>query len=207
MEGLERILIESEQLFAKYGIKSVSMDDVAKHLGISKKTLYQFVKDKNELVHLAVENHLTHMENSCCSLAETKENAIEQIFSIAKFVVTNMKEVSTALIYDLKKYHQESYKLIEKHKENTICRIMKLNMMTGMQQGYYRESFDPEIICRLYMIMAEGILSFEYFPSDSYSFVDKYKELLVYHLHGICTPKGIEYLKENQHIIAKLNER
>jgi len=110
------ILERAAAVYMKYGIKSVTMDDLARELGISKKTIYKFFSDKNELVS-AIISMKVEMEQAVCSgCAQHAENAIESMMSVTKVVTENIGNINPTVFYDLEKYHSEAWGVIEKHK-------------------------------------------------------------------------------------------
>lgn len=184
----------------KLGVKSTSMDDVSRQLGISKKTLYQHFSDKSDLVKQSIDHIFSCEEAYLNNIHDEKLNPIEEVLTIVKRVNQTMRCVNPAAINDLKKYYHESWKRFDEHKREFISRMVKLNLENGVAGGYYRSDLNIEIICRLYVEMIGLTVNNEIFPNHEYSFHDVYREFVGYHLRGICTQKGIKYLE------TKLNQ-
>ena len=109
----EKILKKSEELFLRYGLKSVTMDDLANQLGMSKKTLYQFVKNKSDLIEQVIELHISDEKAFMKDTREKSKDAVEEMIIVARHYIQELKKLSPTLIYDLKKYYQHLWLLIE----------------------------------------------------------------------------------------------
>lgn len=198
MQTLLKILEGSEHLFSRYGIKSLTMDDVARELGMSKKTLYQYVSDKNDLVEKTLDFHLQHSKHTCELLIEDQKNPIDAMMAIGDFFSQHMRDTNPSLMFDLRKYHTGAWKKLDEYRFNTIMKQIQHNLNKGIEEGYYRDDIDVSIIPRLYIGLTDAILDSTYFPRDQYKFEEVVKQMLSYHIHGIATQKGKEYLK-NKH--------
>jgi TetR/AcrR family transcriptional regulator, cholesterol catabolism regulator len=182
----------------RYGIKSITMDDVAKELSISKKTVYQFVSDKNDLVQKTIMLHLNEMKSQCENIFGNETNAISQILNIAEMVVSRHKEMNPSLLFDLKKYHPEIYKMFSEHKECTILKQLTENFDLGIEQGYYKKNLNKTVAASFYLTLIETCISSDIQALNAYSFREKYSFLIEYHLNAICTEKGLEQIKAHQ---------
>ncbi|HYG17008.1 MAG TPA: TetR/AcrR family transcriptional regulator [Bacteroidia bacterium] len=196
MQTLFKILEGSEHLFQRYGIKSITMDDVARELGMSKKTLYQYVTDKNDLVEKTLEFHLQRSRHACEMMIEEMDNPIDSMLGIGNFFSQHMRDTSPALMYDLRKYHQSAWQKLDEYRENCIIKQIAKNIEKGIADGYYRSDINIEIVPRLYVAMVDAVLERRNFNRDTPRFEDLVNELYSLYLHGIVTPKGLEYLKQ-----------
>lgn len=192
----KEILEQVVALFMQYGIKSMTMDEIARQLGISKKTLYQFVSNKNELVEKAVALKI-HEEQQCiCQLFESKGNPIDELMEMTAFVGSNMKQMHPSVIFDMKKYHIDAWKKLNNHKEKFIYDTILRNLEKGVEFGLYRDNLIPEIVAKFYLCMVNTIID----PTNwSASEIDKsiiYEQMMRYHIRGIANEKGRIYLKE-----------
>ncbi len=198
MEELEqKVLSTAELLFMKYGVKSVTMDDLAKELGMSKKTIYTVAKNKEELVVKTLSTHLHEEMSRCCAYSEESFNAIEELLSIAKHIIEQMRNMNPAVLYDLKKYYPKAYKLMEDYRFSFIYETMLNNLKRGVKQGLYRKDIDADIIAKFYVARVDVIFETTLFPPSQYNWIDVYREGLIYHIRGIASEKGIDYLTEN----------
>lgn len=194
-EEMMHILEKTALLYQKYGVRSVTMDDVASELGISKKTLYQHFADKHQLISM-VTDHLINTRQHCMDEIYLKEmNAIEELFEVARFVNQMMMEHNPAFEYDLKKYYPEEYQKIRSIKRKSMYDSAYGNLQKGMEEGIYRGDMNPEIIARLHVARVEGMIDQELFSVEDISNRDVFKEIMVYHIRGIANQKGIRILE------------
>jgi AcrR family transcriptional regulator len=199
----QEILIAVTELFMKLGIKSLTMDDISRHLGISKKTLYQYVSDKKDLVKKALK---LAIDNEQCMLGDItikEENAIDELLAINMKISEKLQGIQPAVMYDLQKYYPEAWQVMEDHKKCFVFEMIVKNINTGIEQGLYRENVNPEIIASIYVTMIDKLFDSDMFPSHKYTFSTTHREMVRYHIRGIANKKGISYLvkrlKDNNH--------
>lgn len=196
MDKQTQTISEITMLFMKYGIKSLTMDDISRHMGISKKTLYQYVSDKNDLVKKGVSLLIEHEKMMLCTALEESKTAIDELIGVTKCVSSEIGEMHPSVIFDLQKYHPEAWKLMENHKKEFIYNMMLKNLKRGMKEGYYRKNINPLIIANIYIGMVDNILNPEN-PINKNTSLDKlHAEIIRYHIKGIANDKGMDYLKE-----------
>lgn len=186
----DTLLSTTFELFLKYGIKSVSMDDISKKLGISKKTIYNFVATKEDLVAHILENHITKDEAEILLILKESDDAIEEMVNITKHVLKFLRKMTPSLIYDLKKYHNASWEKIENHHFAFIQDVIRKNILRGQSEGLYRDDINPEIIAKLYVSKSNCIVDEESFPLTDFNRIDLFKQMIFYHLYGIVSQKG-----------------
>ena len=195
-EELKNILLKVRELYTKYGIKSITMDEVATELGISKKTLYQYVTDKDDLVGKFIDNEIELRQEEICKCFKTGFNAIEELFEISIFMNRLMKDQNPATEHDLKKYYPHHYyKTVKIRRERTFNYIL-LNLKKGKEEGLYREELNAEIIAKLYLSRVESIHLNDLFTVEEFTSLKLFMELLVYHIRGIATNKGIVVMEK-----------
>ena len=205
-EELKNILARVRCLYQKYGIKSVTMDDVAHELGISKKTLYQYVKDKNDLVEHVVNLELEEGLMSSKNADWDKLNAIEEMQEVHKMVDRMIKTHNPSTEYDLKKYYPEEYQKVQKVRRERIYNFMLNNIRKGKTEGLYRSEINEEYITKMHVSRVENAFDNNIFTSDEMSSSALFYEVFIYHIRGIASEKGIEFLErklketENNHI-------
>lgn len=202
---IDKICNTTEKMFLRYGIKSITMDDVAKELAISKKTLYQYVTDKDDLVKKTILLHLHTMDYVCMNVCKSEENAIDQILKIAEMMINAHKEVNPTLIFDLKKFHPESYRIFTEHREFQLQKQIKENLNLGITQNLYRDDINISLTTGFYMALIEQTFSSEIKILSNLPFTEKYSYLVNYHLHAICTQEGIDYINMNKTLDYKPN--
>ncbi len=192
------ILEGAKKLYMRYGIKSITMDDVARELGISKKTLYQHVENKNDLVMKIIKDHISN-EKSCLGAIEGEaRDPIEHMLLIARYVLQILREVRPAAMYDLQKYYRDAWNIMDKFQQEHIYKTIRANLEAGIEQGLYRPEIDSDIIAKLYVGKTTVITDEELFPTREYDRDRLFREYITYHLRGILSDKGLEKLKTYQ---------
>lgn len=200
METKDRILKGAEELFFKYGIKSITMDDIAKHLGISKKTIYQFYSDKNEVVEILMIQRMKANECEFQQISEQTENVIEEVLAMMKHIGIMFSQMNPNLFYDLQKYHPNTWKQFKQFKEECIERMVEESVKRGIKQGFVRADINTKIMARLRMEEIEMGFDPQTFPPDKFKIVDVQLALLDHFLHGICTLKGHKLINKYKQI-------
>ena len=193
-EELKNLLIKVRELYMKYGIKSITMDDVASEIGISKKTLYQFVTDKDELVGKIIDHEIIRRQQEICNCFKVGYNAIEELFELSLFMNKLMREENPATEHDLRKYYPHHYQKIVKVRREGIFNYILLNLKKGKKEGLYRSEIDEEVIAKLYLSRSEILNANDLFTVEELTSAKITEELLIYHVRGIATEKGIEVL-------------
>jgi AcrR family transcriptional regulator len=186
----------SAELFMKSGIKSVTMDDLARHLGMSKKTIYKYFKDKKELVRTIILGNIAEDKKLCLETEQTAENAIDQMILIAKFISVSFGSVHSSVFYDLQKYHKDAWDLMEAHKSVFVRKHIEKNIERGMQEGLYRSDIKNDIIAVAYIASMDTIFNGVSFSNNQYTVSDIFVEIIRFLIRGITNEKGIEYLKK-----------
>lgn len=173
------------------------MDDVAKELGISKKTLYQHVSDKEDLVGKFIDNEIELRQNQICSCFKEGFNAIEELFEISFYMNKLMREQNPATEHDLKKYYPLQFEKILKVRREGMVNYILLNLKKGKKEGLYRNDMDDEVIAKLYLSRAESISASSLYTVEELTSVKIFIELLSHHIRGIATAEGIKELEKN----------
>lgn len=193
----DKILHNATEMFLNLGFKSVTMDDIAKSSGVSKKTIYAHFSNKTDLVG-AVTDLL--FETVCVGIDlihEQQQNPIIELFEIKKFVLGHLKDEKSSPQYQLQKYYPKIYTTLKQKQFEEMQELIKENLDKGINQGLYRDSVDIDFIARIYFHGMIGIKDKDLFPLQNYSMNTLMNYYLEYHLRGICTQKGIQEL-ENQ---------
>ena len=180
----------------KYGIKSITMDDVARELGISKKTLYQYVTDKDDLVGKFVDNEISMRQEEICKCFRIGYNAIEELFEISIFMNKLMRNQNSATEYDLKKYYPVHFEKTIKARREGIFNYILVNLKKGINEGLYRKEMNQEVIAKLYLWRSENTHFDELFTIEEFTSIKLFVELINYHVRGIATEKGIMILEK-----------
>ncbi len=199
MDKINDILLKVAILFRKYGLKSITMDDISREVGISKKTLYQFVTDKNDLVNKVVESELERTRECFEQVWVKGNNAIAELFEVNRFMAEMMKRNSPSFDYDLKKHHPEAFQKVILTRRKGMYDSVLANLKRGKAEGFYRQELNEEIITKLQISRLENIYGDVMFSIEDFTTETIFKELFIYHIRGIANEKGIKYLDDNIH--------
>ena len=201
-ETKERIQSRAMDLFMKYGIRSVSMDDIAAQLGISKKTIYQYFADKNDLVLAVVDEDIRDLQENCMKCGINAGNAIEEIFLTMEMIQELLRNMNPMVLYDLQKFHFEAYKKWIEHKNNFLLVSIENNLRNGIREGYYRPDLNVEVLSRFRLESMLIAFNFEIFQPVKYNLVDVTLQILEHFLFGLVTEKGyaliVKYKQERE---------
>lgn len=191
-----QIMFGAAKLFMTYGMKSVSMDDIARELKVSKKTIYQYFEDKSTLISKIIEFKNEEEIKQVLELEKQSENAIDEIILITKLKSEHIKEMHPSIKYDLAKYYPEAWNLFQIHKKEMIFNHIKKNLKRGVEEELYRDSINATIIAKLFSEKIDMVIDNDIFPVSEFKFEEVYYEMMRYHLRGIASKKGVEYLQE-----------
>lgn len=190
------LLERSAQVFMRLGIKSVTMDDLARELGVSKKTFYKYFDDKTALVNEIIGFKIQLDQSLCQGAACDCENAIAELFQVSRLVIEHIGNINPSVFYDLKKFYPEASDMLDKHKWNFVLNMIKANISRGIAEGIYRENLDVEVISRLYVASSDIIISGQIFQWPEFKFDRLFTEFFRFQVRGLANDKGIEYLKK-----------
>jgi AcrR family transcriptional regulator len=194
-EEQKKLVEKVSALYLTYGIRSVTMDDVAKHLGISKKTLYAIVKDKDQLVRLVVDSQIEIHEQQDNELKKKNISALEEMLFVFKRVSELLRNMNPSYQYDMNKYYPDLSSEFINFKEKQLYNNIKENLKKGKREGIYRQEINVEIIARmnsernLYMFRNNENM-------QSWITHDSFQEIFLYHIHAILNDKGRQLLKQ-----------
>jgi AcrR family transcriptional regulator len=202
MNDQEKLVRTATELYLRYGVKSVSMDDISRELGISKKTLYQYVENKRDLVQKVMASHLNSEKCMMEEIRGEARDAVEEMVLIARYVLSIFKQVSPGTMYDLKKYYRKVWDEWEVFHKEHIFKAIRQNLINGIDQGLYREKMNPDIVARLYVAKASVITDEEIFPPSMFKREELFLQYVHYHMHGILSNVGkekfMEYINQSE---------
>ncbi|MEO6583221.1 MAG: TetR/AcrR family transcriptional regulator [Ferruginibacter sp.] len=194
----DRIRQEARDLVMQYGIRSVSMDDIAAKLGMSKKTIYQFYKDKDELIGDIIESLIFQNQQICIADKQNAENAIHEIFLAMKIVAEMFRSMNPSLLLDLQKYHDSTFRKFLNHKNEFLLNMMHHNIQRGIKEEYYRPEINVEIMA-LFRVESMFIpFNPSFFKNVKASLLEIEQELIVHFLFGLVTLKGYKMVLKYQ---------
>lgn len=198
----EKIIQHASALFLKLGFKSVTMDDIADDMGISKKTIYIHFKNKTALVKQCTFSVLERILDGIDAICSQYQDPIDELFEVKKFIMEQLQNDQTSPQYQLKKYYPEINHSLQQSHFNKMLECTKRNISKGIEQGVYRPNLDPDFIARIYFVGMTNIKDRKIFPIKKYSSKYVTDEFLEYHIRGIVTPKGLlslnKYINEKQ---------
>lgn len=186
----ERIQQKAKELFLRYGFRSVTMDEIAGQLGASKKTLYHFFADKDELVEAVMENEMHCMQDECIKQLHEAENAIEELFRDMDMMEDMMGALNPQLLFDLEKFYPRTFEKLKKHKHGFMLDVIKKNLQRGIKEELFRSDMNIDIIARFRLESGFIVFNKDIFPYGKYSLMKVAFEIYHHYLHGITTPKG-----------------
>jgi AcrR family transcriptional regulator len=195
-DELTNILHRVGSLYRKYGIRSVTMDDVSRELGISKKTLYQYIHDKDELVRMVVELELSTQHDHMLQSCKENLNAIEELAEIAGCISYMLKEYSAVTEYDLRKYYPDLYVRIREVRRERTFNFLHDNLVKGKNEGLYRENLNVDILSKFSLSHIDSMFESEIITITEFLDQQFYLEYFVYHLRGIVNEKGLKILED-----------
>lgn len=200
MEAEDRIIESATELFFRFGIKSITMDDVAKHLAMSKKTLYQHFHDKNDMVMKCCQHDLVNRQCIFQVIAEQATDAIGELLNLMKHLKTMYSTMNPNLFYDMQKYYPAVWKVFREFKEQKMMTMIESNLHKGVEQGLYRKDMNIPIVARLRLEEVEMALNPLVFPPDKFDFAKVQLELFNHFMHGITTLKGHKLINHYKQI-------
>ncbi len=204
MDVKQYIIAESDKLFCQYGFKSVTMDDIAKQLGMSKKTIYSHFADKNEIVNIVIDQRLNSNKEIIKETIRQADNAVHEIF----LALTNMKEqlsdINPALFYDLHKYHPQAWLYFKDFREKYLFTTIHDNLKRGIAESYFRKDIKADILTQMRLEQMDLIFSnSSSYTNGKYGIAHVMAELTEHFLYGICTLKGHKLINKYKEIIEE----
>lgn len=196
----ERIMAAAEQLFFSKGIKAVTMDEIAGHLGMSKKTLYLHFSDKDKLVSALMEQKLKEEETNACLIDQVSSNVVEWFFVLMNKMQEMFDRINPVMFYDLQKYHPAAWKLFLDFKENCIRQSVIHVIERGKKEGLIREDVDTRIMAQYRALQIDMLFNPDSFPPNQFKMAKVQTVLLEHFLYGICTMKGHKLINKYKQI-------
>jgi len=200
-DKMAQILKATGVLFRKYGIRSISMDDIAHEMGMSKKTLYQYVENKNDLVEKML-THFVTSSNACVTENPANRNAIDILLEVSVKVSQEIKEMNPAIAFDLEKFYPALYRTFVNAKRDHVYRKIKENLEQGVSEGIYRGDLDADLVAKLYVQKLIDLHDPEFLSSVDFTFEKVFQVMFDNHIRGIANAVGLTYYEKqiNQQI-------
>jgi AcrR family transcriptional regulator len=166
------------------------MDEIATQLGISKKTIYQFFTDKDDMVSAVIDQEIAKNELECNVFRDQAADAVHQIFLALESLDEMLKYTNPLMLYDLEKHHPRAYRKLKEYKYQFLYTMIIDNIERGMEEGAYRLDINKDIVAKSRIEQAFLVFNFDMFPHSRYKMSEVNYELASLFLHGIVTPKG-----------------
>lgn len=196
MEIRDRIKNKADELFCRYGIRSITMDEIATQLGISKKTIYQYFADKDELVDAIIEDTLSFSREKCLTDKQQAVDAPHEIIRALDFMEEMFRNMNAMMLYDLERYHPRAYKKFIDFKNKFLLQTIRENLEWGIRDGLYRSEIDVELLSRFRL---EGMMiafNQELFPTSRYNLAHVHTSIIEHFLFGVASPKGYKLIQK-----------
>lgn len=194
LEHKEQIARAAEDLFTTYGVRSVTMDDISRKLAISKKTIYQYYRDKDEIVCLVTERVLQKEKEKMMSIKEVATDAIHELLLVSRHIREYSRNINPSILFDLQKYHLKAWDIYLRFKQSVFIESLKETMERGMREGSFREDMNVQILALLRMEEIQMASNNKIYPQDEFDFREVQLQLFDHFIHGVLTQKGKEKL-------------
>lgn len=190
MEVRDKIIEKAAELYTQYGIRTVTMDDIARELGISKKTIYQYFKDKSDLVNTTAKLHLDAESSRFLGLTEKSENSVHELILLSCCLRDAMREMKMNLLNELQKFYPKAWKMYEEFKG----KVMKDSIMNvierGQKEGYFRPEINAEILATMRIEQVHYFIVGNFFSPRQYTLETIQMQLYDHFIHGLFTLEG-----------------
>jgi|TARA_Y100000385_G_scaffold125464_1_gene130406 AcrR family transcriptional regulator len=192
----KNIILKATELFMKLGFKSVTMDDIAKEMGISKKTIYTHFNNKETIIGVVTDHVFETVCHDIDAICDLNQNPIQELYAIKKRVMQYMQKEKASPTYQLQKYYPTIYNNIKQRQFSYMQQCVVKNLHRGLEQDLYRKNIEVQFVARIYFNGITGIKEESLFPHTMFEGETLYEMYLEYHLRGIVTPKGRNILNK-----------
>ena len=194
----DRIRQTAHDLVMQYGIRSISMDDIAAALGMSKKTIYLYYADKDELIDEVVAAIIQYNQACCENDRQAADNAIHEIFLAMEFMMEIFRSMNNSLLFDMQKYHPAAFQKFTKHKNDYLYTIIKENLLRGIREELYRPDIKVDILSRFRVESVILPFSPDFHGKVKASVAEIEEEILLNFLFGVVSQKGYKLILKYQ---------
>ena len=205
METQERILDTAFGLFRQYGTRSITMDDIATRMGISKKTLYAHFVDKDDMVVHAISRFLEVIQEEERVLRANAANAIEELFEVMNMMDERLRNMNPVIMLDLQKFHSKAFLVFQEYRNNSLRTVIRENLERGISEGLYRKDLEVNILTQFRIASAMLCFQPEVFPIAGFEMGKVQRVLLEHFMYGVASAEGLKLIEQyKQHqTIAK----
>jgi len=192
----DRILNKARELMFQTGVKHVTMDDLATQLGISKKTIYQFFKDKDALVSSVVEFELANHALICNQSMEAADNAVHEIFLLMNVIQEMFNRMNPLALFEIEKYYPLAFDKIKNHKEDFIFSMISANLEKGIAEGLYRKDVDVTILSKYRLETSLIPFNIHVFHPSKFDMLKVNLQIIEHFVYGVATLEGHKLMDE-----------
>ncbi|MEP6616683.1 MAG: TetR/AcrR family transcriptional regulator [Ginsengibacter sp.] len=198
MEIKTRIKQKADELFMRYGIKSITMDEIASQLGISKKTIYQEFGDKDELVDEVITDILAENQRRCLQDRSVATNAVHEVFLAMEMIQEMFEDMNPTILYDMERNHPATFQKFQQHKHKFLFQVIRDNIERGKKEELFRENVNSDVVAKVRMEIMMLPFNQDLFPKNRFNLVDLHTQVCEYYLFGISTIKGYKLINKYQ---------
>jgi len=200
MSTKSKILKGAEELVFKYGIKNITMDDIAKHLSISKKTIYKYFKEKEEIVHSLMKYSIEEDKRCFCNVRDNSKNVVEEVFEMMKYMREIFGKLNPIVFYELQRFYPETWNLFQEFKYGFIMNMIEESLLKGQKEGYIRMDINVKLLSRLRVETIELTLTGQLIGQEKLNMGDAQIAITEHFLYGVCTLKGHRLINKYKNI-------
>jgi AcrR family transcriptional regulator len=201
-EKYYRIIEGAHKLFTNNGIRNVSMDDVARSLGMSKKTIYQYVENKTDLLKHILDFIMENVETKISEIENRDLNAIDVLLDMSKIVGEKIMKFNPVVSFELEKYFPSVFETYKTRKKQMMKEFIRKNIEKGIREGYYRSDLNSEVVAHLYFEKIEDLYKPDILEQENFTFEDLFKVMFENHIRGISNEKGIKYFEKQKDMLT-----
>ena len=202
----DRIKQKAHDLFMQYGVRSITMDEIALQMGVSKKTIYQYYADKDELVDAVMVDKIKYNQDCCMSDKEHAKDAIHEVFLAIDMMQDMFQNMNPSILFELEKHYPKAFEKFKQHKYSFLYKVLKENLERGIAEELYRSDIDIDILLKLRLETMMMPFNQIFFPKGKYSLIKVETEFTTNFLFGLATIKGHKLItKYQQDRIKKTN--
>ncbi|MEM0938856.1 MAG: TetR/AcrR family transcriptional regulator [Bacteroidota bacterium] len=205
MKIKDKIVQSAEELFMQYGIRSVTMDDVARQSSMSKKTIYQYFENKDNLVMEVAVNHIKKEKNEFLEVENEALDAVHELILVSQRLRKYVFRMNPSLLFDLQKYHGAAWERYLSFKHDVIRGYMKQNLERGRVEGFFREEIDTEVLSIFRVEQVQMVFNLKVFPHDKFDFPTVQMQLLDHFINGLLTDEGRKKYEEYTQLETQLH--
>ena len=193
-----RIREKARDLYMQFGLRSVSMDDIATGLGMSKKTIYQYYADKDELIVAVIQEEIQRTQTTCERDRLLASNAVHEIFLAMDMVVEMFSAMNPSLLFDMQKYHPRAFLHFQKHKNDYVYGMIRENIVRGIKEEFYRPEIHVDILSRYRLETMMLPFHPDFHSKLKFNLAEVEEEFIIHFLFGMASPKGYKLIQKYQ---------